>query len=534
MPELRALVQKWNDLDPQHPDRDSLLREIETALVVDYRDILVRQAQPFHLPGVNREDIAQDVLAKFIMGLRSGQNGALHALSAGRELAYLLRAGLRHYIDCYRKGRRCQPADETTLDRVSRPHPGADHSEEELKLGALLVAAIHTLPPLEQRLLMIDLGWDEDFNLTRSDKQGRVQTADVANYLCLSVDECYRLREKTRDRFSSKCELLARNGQFDAAECLRMVADRRPPRDGFNSPFFWNVPAARFALHIVELATVPGSALVPDLLRAVEQCDLLNDPEQARGFLDKLTGHKDLASASREVRTDIWIATAILFDHAAATFERRQDWAAARGLIQEGLAALDQVFPDHHDPAGIEEDFKDRYTRVLLQRGILLRRWHEIANHGLPAWNSEQLRRAAELFYEVNLAASRPDHRISALHQIAVCDLLAGNAEAAIGKLVSCLKRWDVLSHQQPDKAVEYHLRKAYEFRRLGNATAQMMSKASDLRTAESWRDQATENLDAAESISRRFGNLRYVEELQEESRKLAESTAAMLRRFDK
>ncbi|MCO6459345.1 MAG: sigma-70 family RNA polymerase sigma factor [Pirellulaceae bacterium] len=523
-PERRELLDRL--LDPAQ-NEDSR-RETADLLYAKLAELHLRRltaiGRRFYLGGSPPNVVAHDALVKFIERLQFGGKSEVDALLRAREEPLLSTITRQMCINIYRK--------DKAQERARQGYAGRqwESREHDLETGAFLVAAIQLLPTNERRIVEVDLGWDDDYLRLYHDPPSHGDTDQVAGYLGLPREACFRLRCSAKKRLRERARCFEETGKFDIAEGLRSLTTARPRSDRFSSLFYRDIAAARYAIRLVELARQVGTARLRDLLQALEQSDFTADPLASRSFLQHLRQPELLAAASPPERRDILLATAVLFDHLAARAEREADWAAARRLIEAGLETLNEIFPDRCDPLHAKSVAGDRYTRVLLQRGILLRRFHEVAGRLPQSPGLGKLCRARELFGQVLIHAERPDHRISALHQEAICDLIDGRLDEACARLALCIEGWEFLSQTCPEDAVEYDFRVAYEHRRLGNVAAARMALEHDREKAAHWREEALNELGIAESISRRFGNHRYLDELDEEQRKV---TALFLSRHE-
>ena len=491
-----------------------LMDPVASALNSEYfKKLTIAAGTFFYFPFSTHEDIAQEALSDFCKAVASGKGDARSVLLGGREWPFLKTILRNKSIDQLRRTKQKQKPQQVPLYEQDIPSAKKDNSLLNNESGAFLVAALNTLKWSERRVLRVTFGWDVNFNRLHGLDGTKKQIAD---YLQLTTRRCTELRKSGIESLKAKAAVFQKYGKFDAAKALQSLAEGQPTRDGFTSPYFHDPLAARYALQIVESAHELGEAHTRDILRAVEQADFIGDPERSQKFLKRLVD-THLVDAGLGERFDILTTTAILLDHMAARAERSDDWATAKKLLKGGLRALDSIFTEEFDSTNLPKEFARRYTRSLLQKGILLRRLHEINHHGQSKSESNELQQARTNFREVVHRAERGDHRISASHQLAVCELLAGDLDKAEAMFKSCLEDWESLAFDHPEDALEFYFRSAYEHRRLANVAACRMAAACDDADVQRRYEEAIDQLDLSESISRRCGNLRYTAELEHE-----------------
>ena len=506
---------------PRHPNvsqpscSDAEWKRLER----DYGSKMLDYAKRYEPCPQSAEAIAAESVEKFVRELSSGKSAAKSALEKGEELRYLYVIVKNKCIDSFRSKTKEKKRNQIALE--IRDGLSANTEEKFDKLTFQFAATLQ-LDWNQRRVVQAQMGWDKADGDCAPLGHGEQKVA--AEKLGLSVKEYRRHWDSAKKELADRADVFKVIGEDVIANALRTLADEeRPGCLGFANPFFREVGRARYALRIVDLAASKGIARVSDLLRALEQCDFLGDPDAAPRFLTALQAMEQFETAEPVLRADVFTATAVLFDHMAAKAEREGDLQTAKRLIVNGLNSLDHICPEAHDPATMKLKYVDRYPRVLHHRGILDRRQYETVGQIQASYDARLLRRASDLFYQVMITADRADQRISAMHQLAVADLLKGNLDDADAKLNLNIAGWETLVNltTDPAKKAEYLFRSAYEHRRLADVSRARMTLAMDASERADWFEQASAQLDEAEMISHRWGNLRYVYELCEERRKL-------------
>lgn len=463
-----------------------LWSELHQLLQERHGERLARFAQRFTLFGAEPQDIVSDIITQFTAPQNLAKFVKPH-ISDGAVVKYLY--GMVRNA-CLTKIREC---DRLLLETEIDP-PDSRGTDAEFEQLCWLYQAILQLPPEQRDVMLIDMGWNPLFNAKLKRVPTHGDSREIALFLGVSTSELARRRTRARmqlKQWGSEIDKASERPWIEQA--FQKLTEQVNIGAADVRPWHFPMPVARLAISLVIDAREIGVTGGVDLLRTMAELDHLGDYDAALKLADQIETSVSYEELQNRAARTLYTNVSMYLDHMSGEKENAGEYQQAIVLLKEAKRTLKRGLPVHLDLLEqARTTSRADHCRAVLHLGILSRRELEIRRLSKIGTDDEQhelLSTTRSLFREVLLLSDREDTRISATHQLGVCDLLSARLDEAEAAFQLCLIAWDRLerSKRRRMRPEDIHMRCAYEYRRLGHvwaARGEFQKSLDDLQTA--------------------------------------------------